>query len=119
MKSTDHPVSASVAERALERTAYELTENMPAGTYTMVLEPGAELARFSFMSSRFLEYTGLEREEALSDPMKAFACVHPEDFDEWVRKNAECFEKRVPFSEECRVVVRGEVRWILAESVPR
>jgi PAS domain S-box-containing protein len=119
MKSTDHPVSASAAERALERTAYELTENMPAGTYTMVLEPGAAMARFSFMSSRFLEYTGLEREEALSDPMKAFACVHPEDFDEWVRKNAECFEKRVPFSEECRVVVRGEVRWILAESVPR
>lgn len=115
MEKTDH----ILPDGALERTAYELTENIPAGTYAMVLPPGGTMAKFSFLSSRFLEYTGLEREEALSDPMKAFACVHPEDFDEWVRKNAECFEKRVPFSEECRLLVRGEVRWILAESVPR
>lgn len=115
MEKTDH----ILPDGALERTAYELTENIPAGIYAMVLPPGGTMAKFSFLSSRFLEYTGPEREEALSDPMKAFACVHPEDFDEWVRKNAECFEKRVPFSEECRLVVRGEVRWILAESVPR
>lgn len=101
------------------RAAYELTENIPAGTYTMVLPPGAAIAHFSFISSRFLEYTGLSREEALSDPMKAFACVHPDDFDGWVRKNVECFERKIPFSEECRLVLNGETRWILAESVPR
>ena len=119
IEKPQHPVSAEGVECTLERTAYELTENIPAGTYTMVLRPGSEMAEFSFMSSRFLEYTGLGRAEALSDPLKAFACVHPEDFDEWVRKNAECFAKRIPFSEECRLVVRGEVRWILAESIPR
>ena len=109
----------SSARRELERVAYELTENIPVGTYTMVQPASGGMAFFSFMSTRFLELTGLEREEAASDPMKGFACVHPDDFDEWVRKNQYVFEHRMPFCEECRVVVKGEVRWIIAESVPR
>ena len=107
------------AREKLESTAFEVTENIPAGTYTMVLPPGGAMARFSFMSSRFLELCGLDRRAAEENPFNAFACVHPEDHAEWVRKNAECFGKKVPFSEECRVVVKGATRWILAESVPR
>jgi PAS domain S-box-containing protein len=107
------------ARRALERTALEVTENIPAGTYTMLLKPGEEMARFTFMSSRFLEICGLDRQAAEENPFNAFACVHPDDYDEWVRKNGECFEKRIPFSEECRIVVRGTTQWILAESIPR
>lgn len=104
---------------ALERVAFELTENIPVGTYTMVQPPGGGMGRFSFLSKRFLEMTGLDRESALSDPMNAFACVHPDDYAEWVRKNAYVFEHRLPFCEECRLVVRGETRWIRAESAPR
>ena len=107
------------ARQQLERTAFEVTENIPAGTYTMMLKPGDAMARFTFMSSRFLELCGLDRKAAEENPFNAFACVHPDDYDEWVRKNAECFEKKVPFSEECRVVAGGVTRWILAESVPR
>ncbi len=77
------------------------------------------MAKFSFMSSRFLELCGLERQAAEENPFNAFACVHPEDHAEWVRKNAESFEKKIPFSEECRVVANGVTRWIHAESVPR
>lgn len=102
-----------------ERTAYELTENIPVGTYTMVQPPDGGLAFFSFMSTRFLEITGLEREEARSHPFKAFECVHPDDREEWVRKNVAAFEKKAPFKEECRVIIKGEVRWVLAESRPR
>lgn len=107
------------AREKLESTAFEVTENIPAGTYTMILPPGGAMARFSFMSSRFLDLCGLDRQAAEENPFNAFACVHPEDYDEWVRKNAECFEKKIPFSEECRVIVKGTTRWILAESVPR
>jgi diguanylate cyclase (GGDEF)-like protein/PAS domain S-box-containing protein len=107
------------AQEELEKTAYEVTEAIPVGTYTMVLEPGASMARFSFMSRRFLELTGLEREVALSDPLKAFACVHPEDFDEWVRLNAEAFAAKQPFFGQTRIIVKGALRWITAESVPR
>jgi len=103
----------------LERTAFELTENIPVGTYTMVQPPHGGMAYFSFMSTRFLELTGLERSAAEADPMKAFACVHPDDHAEWVRKNAYVFEHKLPFKEECRVVVKGEIHWITAESTPR
>ena len=103
----------------IERTAFELTENIPVGTYTMVQPPDGGMAYFSFMSTRFLELTGLERSQAEADPMNAFACVHPDDHAEWVRKNAYVFEHKLPFKEECRVVVDGQTRWITAESTPR
>jgi PAS domain S-box-containing protein len=103
----------------LERTALELTENIPVGTYTMVQPPDGGMAYFLFMSTRFLELTGLEREEAQENPMNAFACVHPDDHEKWVRKNAYVFEHKLPFKEECRIVVQGETRWIVAESSPR
>ncbi|NCA71204.1 MAG: PAS domain S-box protein [Sphingobacteriia bacterium] len=107
------------AREALERTAYEITENIPVGTYTMVLPSGAAMARFSFMSERFLALTGVDRETAATDPLQAFACVHPEDYDHWVALNAEAFANKQPFFGETRVVVDGEVRWITAESTPR
>ena len=103
----------------LERTAFELTENIPVGTYTMVQPPDGGMAFFSFLSTRFLELTGLDRDSARENPMNAFACVHPEDREEWVRKNAYVFEHKLPFKEECRVVLDGETRWITAESTPR
>jgi len=102
-----------------EREAYELTENIPVGTYTMVQPPGGGMGHFHFLSKRFLEITGLDRESAIADPMNAFACVHPEERAEWIRKNAYVFEHKLPFCEECRIVVRGETRWIRAESMPR
>lgn len=108
-----------IAEEALEKTAYDLTENIPVGTYTMVQAPTGGMAKFAFMSSRFLEMTGLTREEAAADPLKAFACVHPDDFEYWVSINAKTFEEKTEFYGETRVIVNGEVRWVSAESKPR
>jgi diguanylate cyclase (GGDEF)-like protein/PAS domain S-box-containing protein len=105
---------ASLAENALA-----ITEAIPVGTYTMVQPPMGGMASFSFMSQRFLQICGLNREEAAADPLKAFACVHPDDYDEWVRLNSEAFTHKQAFYAECRVLVEGEVRWISAESVPR
>lgn len=104
---------------ALAQTAYDITEAIPVGTYTMVLSPGAPLARFSFMSTRFLQLTGLDRETAERDTMQGFNCVHPDDREHWVALNAEAFANKTPFFGQTRVVVQGEVRWITAESVPR
>ncbi|RRR65335.1 MAG: diguanylate cyclase [Candidatus Viridilinea halotolerans] len=108
-----------IAEERLEKTAYELTENIPVGTYTMVQPADGGMANFAFMSSRFLKLTGLTREEAASDPLKGFACVHPDDFDAWVALNAATFNEKKPFFGETRLVVEGEIRWITAESFPR
>ncbi len=102
-----------------ERTAYALTEHMPGGAYTMVLKPGQEIAYFSFLSTRFLTMLDLDRDAVVADPMAGFACVHPDDLEQWIAWNMEAVTNKAPFSHETRVVVRGEVRWIRAESVPR
>ena len=109
----------SETQAALERAAFDLTEHIPIGTYTMVLNPGDELAKFGFMSRRFLEITGLEEAEARADPLRAFACVHPDDYEDWVKKNAHAFDHKTPFREETRLLVNGKVSWVVAESHPR
>ena len=111
--------SLQQARDELAQTALAITEAIPVGTYTMVLRPGAELAQFSFMSERFLEICGLERAAAEANPLNAFACVHPDDHDDWLALNALTFAQKLRFKGQCRVVVEGQVRWILAESVPR
>ncbi|MEB3165970.1 MAG: diguanylate cyclase [Cyanobacteriota bacterium] len=107
------------ARAVLAETALSITEAIPVGTYTMVLPPDGGMASFSFMSERFLQICGLDRDAATADPFNAFACVHPDDYDAWVQRNAEVFAGKLPFYGETRIVVDGEVRWISAESVPR
>ncbi len=106
-------------QRAKSQVALELTENIPVGTYTMVLAAGGSAATFSFLSKRFLEIIGMSADEVRNDPLKAFSCVHPDDYDAWLRKNADAVARRIAFLGETRIVVRGETRWVRAESTPR
>lgn len=116
----DSEAEANFADEvARSRVALELTENIPVGTYTMVLKPGETMARFSFMSSRFLELLGQSREEILRDPAHGFMSVHPEDREAWIELNRAAFVARKPFLHEVRLLVRGQVRWVIAESKPR
>lgn len=103
----------------LERTAYELTENLPVGTYTMVLPPNGGLGQFRFLSSRFLEITGLTREAMQADPLLAFTCIHPDDYDRWLELNRHAFETKTPFYGEARLCTKPNECWIAAESKPR
>jgi signal transduction histidine kinase/CheY-like chemotaxis protein len=105
--------------RQKEQTAYALTENMPAGAYTMVLRPGAEMGEFGFLSRQFLHMLEMTKEEAEGDPMRVFARVHPEDRPHWIEMNAKAFAGRLPFTGEARIVANGQTRWFRAESVPR
>ncbi len=103
----------------MEESALRLTDSIPVGTYTMVLPPGEQIAHFSFLSEPFLQITGLRREDVLSDPFKAFACVHPDDYPRWIKLNEEAFSRREAFFGETRILVHGQVRWVSAESTPR
>lgn len=114
-----HGYNGAPMKEDLRKVAFELTENIPVGTYTMVQPPTGGMGHFSFLSKRFLEMADLDRAAVLADPANAFACVHPDDREEWVRKNVYVFEHKLPFCEECRIIVRGETRWIRAESAPR
>lgn len=105
---------------SLERTAYELTENLPVGTYTMLQPPDGGMAQFRFLSKRFLEISGLpNREIAFTDPRNVFVTAHPEDLEKWVALNEKTFAERIPFYGEKRIIVNGQIRWISAESNPR
>jgi PAS domain S-box-containing protein len=85
----------------------------------MIQPADGGMATFSFMSRRFLDLLGLDRAIVEKDPVRGFDCVHPDDYQAWITMNIECFEQRKPFYGETRVVVNGQVRWVLAESVPR
>jgi PAS domain S-box-containing protein len=111
-------IALQAAEERLEKTAFELTENIPVGTYTMVQPPEGGLARLNFMSSRFLELTGLTRQDT-ENPLRVFDDIHPDDYDEWVAKNVQAFTDKTAFFGQTRVIVGGEVRWMEAESNPR
>jgi PAS domain S-box-containing protein len=99
--------------------ALAITRAIPVGTYTMELLPGETLAKFSFMSERFLEITGLNLEEARAEPLRVFDCVHPEDYDRWLGASLAAFCRKTPFLGETRLLVNGEIRWVSAESFPR
>lgn len=106
------------AEERLKKTAYELTENIPVGTYTMVQPAEGGLAQFKFMSRRFLEISGVTREQ-MQDPMRVFKDIHPEDYEEWVAKNVRAFSEKSAFYGETRVIKEGKIRWVKAESNTR
>jgi PAS domain S-box-containing protein len=103
----------------MEESALQLTDSIPVGTYTVVLKRGEDTPRFQFLSKRFLEITGLDREQVLADPATAFDCVHPDDRTHWDRQNAQAMQRREPFFGKARFIVHGQPRWITAESVPR
>jgi len=108
--------------QALARSAYELTENMPAGTYVLTLTPrddgNADLA-FRFASKRFLEIFGVEREAILRDPNAVLASIHPDDLESMNEGNARALNTGQPFRWEGRLKVNGITRWYNISSNPR
>ena len=70
------------ARQSRAATALAITEAIPVGTYTMVMEPDRPVAYFSFMSERFLEMSGIDRVRARENPLEVFSVVHPDDHDD-------------------------------------
>lgn len=106
------------AELALAQSAYELTENIPVGTYVVKFDAGGT-PRFTFVSRRWLQMLDLSREAVLADHSLAMQAVHPDEREAFLRLNAEVAAEKKRFSWEGRIVVRGETRWVSIESIPR
>jgi len=108
--------------QVLARSAYELTENMPAGTYVLTLTPrddgNADLA-FRFASKRFLEIFGVEREAILRDANVVLSSIHPDDLESMNEGNARALNTGQPFRWEGRLKVNGVTRWYNISSNPR
>lgn len=106
------------AREKLQRTAYELTENIPVGTYVLETDAAGN-AHFTFTSERWLKMLDLRRVDIQSDPSLAFRAVHPDEQEAFLQLNARVLSNRQRFDWEGRIVVRGETRWVTIESVPR
>jgi len=106
--------------RAAERMAYEITENIPVGTYTLIFTPGVAQGHFLFVSQRFIELTGLHREDLLSDPNVFMNILHEEAWPDWQALIGNRLLSRDKFSKDFRIYPSGrEMRWVSTEAVAR
>lgn len=106
--------------RSNERMAYEVTEHIPVGTYTLIHRPGGMRGHFLFVSQRFLDLTGLDRKSVLADPEPFLAILHVDDWRVWHQFISRTPESHEKFSCEFRIFPPGgQMRWISTEAVPR
>jgi PAS domain S-box-containing protein len=112
-------LSALLEQQVSERIAYEVTENIPVGTFTIITQPGRTRPRFAFLSRRFLQITGLSRDLLDRNFREALAIVHPDDRVLVAKLYTDAFNQKQPFSGRMRILVQGETRWITVESAPR
>ena len=110
---------ALLETRLLEKTAYELTENIPVGTFTLLQPPNSADIQFTFMSRRFLSLIGLEAAQMRHGPEPFFKIIHPDDLDAWMVENHKAVQTRTPFMARARIIANGQTRWVFAESIPR
>lgn len=109
-----------LARRVAERMAYEVTEHIPVGTYTLVHRPGARWANFLFVSQRFLTLTGLDRTSILTDPHPFLDALHADDWAPWHQFLTHAPGQLEKFSQKFRLFsTGGQMHWLSTEAVPR
>ena len=106
--------------RVVERMAYEVTENIPVGTYTLIFTPGEAYGRFLFVSQRFIELTGLNRQDLLNDPHVFAAILHVKALPDWEAFICNRSNGRVLSPREWPIFPLGrEKRWVRTEAAIR
>ncbi|MBD2423082.1 PAS domain-containing protein [Cyanobium sp. FACHB-13342] len=110
---TEQRTSLEEANKALQ-----LTESIPVGTYVL-LSPREGPQRYSFLSRRFLEMTGLDPDKLKQDFAHYFSIVHPDDREAAIAHNIAGAAALEPYTWEGRWLQNGNVKWISIESVPR
>ena len=103
---------------SLEKTAYEVTEAIPVGTYVTIVQRDGR-PHFPFVSTRWLEISGLSRKDFEANPALAIEVIHPEDRDSMIARNLEATASVTPFAWEGRLLVQGVTKWVSIESNPR
>lgn len=108
---------AALQLRSAERMAYEVTEHIPVGTFTLVHRSNLPRGKFLFASHRFGQIVGLDLKTLLSDSRVLLECVHPED-REALRPLLERGEPN-PVRLSLRLQHPQSLRWVSLEAVPR
>ena len=114
-----------------KRLYQDLVKSLPAGIYRLRVGPVAPVHSeewetiyrsqyaIEFVSDRFCELLGLDREALKESPGSILDRVHPDDRAEFSARNAEALTGRRPFRWEGRLAGVDSPHWIRLESFPR
>lgn len=125
-----HEAEATLIE---ERARFaDLLETQPAGIFriwsppltpTAAVEDWVAMVRsrlvVRFVSDRFCELSGLNRETLVSEPGSFLERIHPDDRADFYAQNTEAFARKSPFRWEGRLLQEGDPLWVRFESTPR
>lgn len=115
-----------------ERALYlDLVNTQPAGIYRIRVFPKASWEddawtkvdsppyKLELISDRFCEILEINPEKFESHPGLIIDLVHPDDKEEFVRRNDEANTFANNFSWDCRLLINNNIKWIHFESLPR
>jgi len=121
-------------EREIERESLllkDLINTQPAGIYRLLVQPSEKwttetwdsemrtLYSVELVSDRFCEILGITANDFKSNPGIVPDLIHPEDSADFNLKNVNAINAQTTFHWEGRVIVKGEIRWVYFESLPR
>jgi diguanylate cyclase (GGDEF)-like protein/PAS domain S-box-containing protein len=109
----------------------DLVNNQPVGIYRIRVFPREQWQEDAWInpehppytvdlaSDRFCEMLGIDRQVYENNPGIVEDLIHPEDKDDFSRRNEEANAGMVLFQWEGRLIIRGEIHWVHFESIPR
>ncbi len=122
------------AEAALadEHNLYmDLVKSLPAGVYRLHIrrqKPWGQREwvdkvesnyNLEMVSDRFCQFLGATRQQFEADATTVVKCLHPDDRQDFTRRNVVALETMQPFEWEGRVRHPGPTQWVRFMSVPR
>jgi PAS domain S-box-containing protein len=127
---TERKISEALLKH--ERELYlDLVNTQPAGIYRIRVTSNEKWAEnawsksddspycMELASDRFCEIIGVSRTEFKNNPRIISDLIHPDDQIKYEIKNEEANIKQIPFSLDCRLLIKGLVKWVHFESFPR
>lgn len=127
---SERKISESILKQ--ERELYlDLVNTQPAGIYRIrvsFVDKWTENAWSNsanspyiveLASNRFCEILGVSRTEFENNPKLVGDLVHPDDQVEYEIRNKEANINQTPFNWDCRLLIKGVVKWVHFESIPR
>lgn len=109
------------AQKALNKSDFilkQLSENVPGNIYQYRMYPDGK-SSFPFASSGIYDVYEVHPEDVKDDASLAFSRLHPEDFDEIVRKILYSRDNLTMWDDEYRVILPEKgVRWLRGTAKP-
>jgi PAS domain S-box-containing protein len=115
-----------------ERALYlDLVNTQPAGIYRIRVFPKENWEndawknaytppfKMELISNRFCEILGINQQTFELNPGIIIDLVHPDDKEEFIRRNEESNTLVTNFNWDCRLVINNKIKWIHFESLPR